>query len=95
MHFYKRALTPCAENHSRNQLGDSPYISNLEEYQSHPTFKDNYLKISEIEGKHGLSTSAIDEKMMVGHKMRATTLRGTGKMTYITFSTPIDTEKAV
>ena len=91
MHVYKRALTPVQENHSRQQLGDSPYT--LEEYKSHPSFKDNFLKHNEIEGKHGLSTSAIADKFMGGQKMRATTLRGTGRRSFITFSTLIDNDQ--
>lgn len=93
MHVYKRSLTPVAENHSRQLLGESPYLGNFQEYKSHPSFKNEFLKHNEIEGKHGLSKSALDDKFTGGQKMRASTLRGTGKKSFITFSTLIDNDQ--
>ena len=48
------------------------------------------MKQSEIEGKNGLSRQQV---LTNGQKFRATTLKGTGKYSYVTFSTIMENDK--
>jgi hypothetical protein len=65
----------------------------LEEYKSHPSFKNSYLKKNALETKVGLNNSAIEENFMNGQKVRATSYRSKSKRNFITFSTLIDSNK--
>ena len=54
-------------------MGDSPYVNNFKVYENQSKFKEAYLRQNNVENSETL--------------INATTLRGQGKLSYITFCT--------